>query len=148
MTSTPNCFTVLFVIGSVTSLISTLTESIWENELKNAYSYFLKNFWLDNGCPKYYNNSLFPIDIHCSAQGIVTCIKMSAHNPESNSFAIKIANWAIENMQDRGGYFYYQKYNWIKIKTPYIRWSQAWMFYALALLSKSTAEPFLDNENQ
>lgn len=107
----------------------------WENELNNAYKYFLNTFWLENGCPKYYNNSLYPIDIHCSAQGIVTCLKLSKYDDRSLPMAGKIANWAIDNMQDKTGYFYYQKTRWYVNRIHYIRWSQAWMFYALSLLN-------------
>jgi hypothetical protein len=48
----------------------------WQEQLLRAYHYFLNTFWLEDGCPKYFNNSLYPIDIHCSAQGIVTCLKL------------------------------------------------------------------------
>jgi hypothetical protein len=48
--------------------------------------------------------------------------------------AQRIARWAIDNMQDESGYFYYQKTKWYTNKIPYIRWSQAWMFYALSSL--------------
>jgi hypothetical protein len=47
--------------------------------------------------------------------------------------ARKIAKWAIENIQDKNGYFYYQKTRFYTNKISYIRWSQAWMFYALSL---------------
>jgi len=110
-------------------------EKNWEKELKNAYGYFLNTFWLENGCPKYYHNSLYPIDIHCSAQGIVTCLKLRDYDDQSIPMAKKIAQWAIENMQDKTGYFYYQKTRWYTNRTPYIRWSQAWMFYALCFLN-------------
>lgn len=106
----------------------------WENELKHAYKYFLGTFWLENGCPKYYHNSLYPIDIHCSAQGIVTCVKLKEYDERSILMAERIAEWAIEHMQDKKGYFYYQKKRWYTNKIPYIRWSQAWMFYALSKL--------------
>jgi uncharacterized protein YyaL (SSP411 family) len=106
----------------------------WEEELARAYKYFIDTFWLDDGCPKYYNNSLYPIDIHCSAQGIVTCLRLSNYDKRSISLAESVAKWAIKNMQDRKGYFYYQKTRWFTNKIPYIRWSQAWMFYALASL--------------
>lgn len=109
-------------------------EILWESELEQAYKYFIANFWLDNGCPKYYNDSLYPIDIHCSAQGIITCLKLKDHLPESLELARKIALWAIDNMQDKAGFFYYQQYRWLTNKIPYIRWSQAWMFYALSHL--------------
>jgi len=103
----------------------------WIAQLTGGYSYFLDTFWLENGCPKYYNNALYPVDIHCSAQGVVTCCKLVSLNPQSMDMANKIANWAIKNMQDESGYFYFQKTRWYTNKIPYIRWSQAWMLYAL-----------------
>jgi len=109
-------------------------DKSWDKELKNSYRYFLDTFWLKNGCPKYYNNSLYPIDIHCSAQGIVTCLKLRDYDDRSVPMAKKIAKWAIENMQDREGFFYYQKTKGYTNKVAYIRWNQAWMFYALSKL--------------
>jgi len=110
-------------------------EDIWDEELKNAYKYFLDTFWLEDGCPKYYHNSLYPIDIHCSAQGIVTCLKMREYDDRGLPMAKKIARWAIAHMQDKAGYFYYQKTRWYTNKISYMRWSQAWMFYALCFLN-------------
>lgn len=105
----------------------------WKNKLENAYNKFIETFWLENGCPKYYDDSLYPIDIHCSAQGIVTCMELMEYNTQSISIAYQIAKWAIENMQDKKGYFYYQKNRFYTNKISYIRWSQAWMFFALSL---------------
>ena len=109
-------------------------QNDWNDQLKNAYSYYIENFWLSDGCPKYYNNSLYPIDIHASAQGIVTCVKLAGVDDRSHNLARKIATWAIVNMQSDSGYFYFQKNRFWKNKIPYIRWSQAWMFYALSIL--------------
>jgi hypothetical protein len=106
----------------------------WQEQLLGAYHYFLNTFWLKDGCPKYFNNSLYPIDIHCSAQGIITCLKLQKLDERSLPLSEKIAKWAIENMQDKAGFFYYQKKKLYTNKIPYIRWSQAWMFYALAYL--------------
>jgi hypothetical protein len=112
----------------------------WVKELAGGYAYFLDNFWLDDGCPKYYRDSLYPIDIHCSAQGIVTCCKLAGLDARSIDKARMMARWAITNMQGKDGYFYYQKTRWYTNKIPYIRWAQAWMLYALAHLIE--AEPF------
>lgn len=106
----------------------------WEGGLRGAYRYYLDNFWLPDGCPKYYHDRLYPIDIHCSAQGIVTCLKLRDYDPHSLETARRIAAWAIAHMQDAGGYFYYQQTRWYTNKIPYIRWSQAWMLYALSHL--------------
>ena len=105
----------------------------WDKNLISAYRYFIETFWLNDGTPKYYYNSLYPIDIHCSAQGIITCLKLAEFDDRSLELAKKIAVWAIENMWDNKGYFYYQKTKYFTNKISYIRWAQAWMFYALSL---------------
>jgi len=115
-------------------------DYIWEDELKNAYKYFLETFWKEDGCPKYYHNALYPIDIHCSAQGMVTCERLKSYDPRSMEMAYKIGKWAISNMQDRAGYFYYQKTRFFTNRIPYIRWSQAWMLYGLSRLLKNQHE--------
>ena len=112
----------------------------WQPELKGAYEYFIENFWLPDGCPKYYNNSLYPIDTHASAQGIVTCLKLVDIDDRSHELARKIAAWSITNMQSGEGYFYYQKTRYCTNRIPYIRWSQAWMFYALSLFQAGTGK--------
>ncbi len=109
-------------------------EYQWQREFTNAYDYYLRTFWLNNGCPKYYHDSLYPIDIHCSAQGIITLVTLSRHRSDSIQLAQDVAEWAIDNMQDEHGYFYYQKTRWYMNRIPYMRWSQAWMFYALSML--------------
>jgi hypothetical protein len=116
-------------------------DRVWEGELVSAYQYFLAMFWLNDGTPKYYHNSLYPIDIHCSAQGIVTCLKLAEFNDQSLELAEKIAVWAIENMRDDKGWFHYQKTRYFTNKIPYIRWSQAWMYYALSLFLNKKPTP-------
>lgn len=126
-----------FNLVALKEWIDSTRERHWQTQLEGAYSYFLETFWLKDGCPKYYDDSLYPIDIHCSAQGIVTCLKLKELDSRSLPLAEKIAHWAITNMQDKKkGYFYYQKTRFFTNKIPYIRWSQAWMFYALSLLNK------------
>lgn len=110
----------------------------WEVPFRKAARYFMDTFWLEDGCPKYYHDSLYPIDIHCSAQGIVTFLKLAGYEEQSLPMAVKIAEWAIDNMQDgEEGFFYYQKTRWYANRIPYIRWSQAWMYYGLSLLLRS-----------
>ena len=107
-------------------------EIEYEPKVIAAYKKYLDVFWLEDGSPRYYHDRLYPIDIHNCAQGIVTCLYLSEYDDRSLKMAEKIASWAINNMQDSTGYFYYQKTRWYTNKIPYMRWSQAWMFYALA----------------
>ncbi|MBN1627891.1 MAG: hypothetical protein JW944_15330 [Deltaproteobacteria bacterium] len=129
-----------FNLVALKSWICSTGDNIWEKDLARAYNAYLNTFWLEDGCPKYYNDRLYPIDIHCSAQGIVTCLKLERYDERSFSFAKKIAQWAINNMQDRKGFFYCQKTRYYTNRIPYIRWAQAWMFYALALYISKRGE--------
>jgi hypothetical protein len=48
------------------------------------------------------------------------------------SLANKVMDWTIKNMQHPSGYFYYQKKKYFSSRIPYMRWAQAWMFYAMS----------------
>jgi hypothetical protein len=58
---------------------------------------------------------------------------------ESNvNLAHKVYQWAMENMRDDAGYFYYQIQPLYKNRISYMRWSQAWMLLALSTLLEHT----------
>jgi hypothetical protein len=67
-------------------------EQTWQGKLEKAYERYLNLFWLKDGCPKYYHDTLYPIDIHCSAQGIVTFLKLSEYHPKSREMAENASN--------------------------------------------------------
>lgn len=84
----------------------------------------------------------WPTDIHHQAQGIITFSKLQRFDFDYYKFARKIAEWTLRNMQDRKGFFYYQKHRFYTNRIPYMRWGQAWMLLALAELIKA------DNANR
>ena len=97
---------------------------------------YKKTFFDGNGLPRYSQNKIYPLDLHCSAQGIITFLKFKKYDIEAVDMAKKIAHWAIGNMwDDEEGYFYFQKTKYFTNKTPYLRWPNAWMFCALAQLA-------------
>jgi hypothetical protein len=103
-----------------------------EAAVVRAYRAYRDNFWLEDGRPKYFHDRLYPIDIHCSAQGIVTFLRLADYDTGSAESARRAASWAITHMQDEAGWFYYQQTRWYTNRIAYMRWAQAWMFYALA----------------
>jgi hypothetical protein len=104
----------------------------YANEYKSSFEkgvrFYLNNFFLNDGTPKYYHNKIFPIDVHSSAQAVVFFSNMGKFY---EAFTNKILRWMISNMQDATGYFYFQKNKNYTNKIPYIRWNQAWAFHAL-----------------
>ena len=97
-----------------------------------GFRYYLDNFFLPDGTPKYYHNKTYPVDIHCPAQLIVTLCSAGKLD-EYRELAEKVLEWTIAYMQDRSGYFYYQKNKAYINKISYMRWSNAFMFNALSL---------------
>jgi len=106
-------------------------DKSFQLNIEKGLKYYLENFFLENGTPKYYHNKIYPIDIHAPAQFIVTLIQLGIFK-NNQKLAKKILDWTIENMQDKDGYFYYQIKRGISSKIPYMRWAQAWMFYAFS----------------
>jgi hypothetical protein len=102
---------------------------------------FYRNIQFREDGTSYYRYPMpFPIDIHNQAQGIITFSKAGILDQKYLKFAEDIARWTIFNMQDKEGFFYYQKWPLFTNKIPHMRWSQAWMTLALSTL--------LEAENQ
>lgn len=98
--------------------------------------FWRQNFFLADGWPKYYHNRLYPVDAHAAGAAIVALLERQPVDDESLRLAQRVALWAIQYLQDARGFFYYQRRRFYTVRTPYMRWSQAWMMYALARLSE------------
>jgi rhamnogalacturonyl hydrolase YesR len=104
--------------------------------LNKGFKYYIDSFFTPQGISKYYNNAIYPVDIHAPAQLIITLSKLNQLG-NHKELAEKVLTWTIENMQSQTGYFYFQLKKHSVSKIPFMRWSQAWMFYALATYNKS-----------
>jgi hypothetical protein len=110
-------------------------DETWHSNLLNGLQYLKENFFEDSGRPKYYHDRTYPVDSQCAAQAIDTLSTFSELDPDCLDLSIKVANWWIDNMQDKSGYFYYRQYPLnIKAKTPMLHWSQATIYKGLAKL--------------
>jgi hypothetical protein len=114
----------------------------WEfsETLRRGYEFWCARFFLADGWPKYYDDKLYPVDTHAAATAIVTLSDLRDLDPDALSLAEKIAHWSIRNLRDRRGFFYYQRRRFYTVRTPYMRWAQAWMLYALARLLEEREE--------
>ncbi len=105
-----------------------------ESSLKRGFSFWRKGFFLADGWPKYYHDSLYPADAHAAATAIVTLLELQRLDAGARDLAATIAAWTIHNLRDSRGFFYYQRRRFRTVRTPFMRWTQAWMLYALARL--------------
>lgn len=105
-------------------------DNQFNNSLEKGFDFYIKNFFLNDGTPKYYHDKIYPIDIHCPGQLWITLFEMNKFQ-ENTDLSIKVMNWTLENMQNKKGYFYYQLKKTFSSKISYMRWSNAFMFNAM-----------------
>ena len=113
---------------------STGDLSFAEN-IKKGFKFYIKNFFLDDGTPKYYHDEKYPIDIHCPAQLFVTLSQLDRFK-QNDDLARRVFEWTTAKMQSKRGYFYFQLKKTMSTKIPYMRWSTAFMFNALTYYLK------------
>ena len=102
--------------------------------LQRGYQFWRKSFFLADGWAKYYHDALYPVDTHAAAAAIVSLLDLIELDRGALALAQRIATWSIRNLRDQRGFFYYQRRRFYTVHTPFMRWTQAWMTYALARL--------------
>lgn len=124
-----------YKLDSLKHYIDYAGDETFRQNLSKGVEFFKRNFFEENGRPKYYHNRAYPIDIQCAAQAIDTLSLFGQEHPECQQLSMRVALWTIENMQDSDGHFQYRHYPWGKAKTAMLHWGQATMFKALSMLS-------------
>ena len=126
--------------GSVSEPGAIGSSDQFANSLRDGHDFWAERFFLKDGWPKYYPDRLYPADIHATASAIVALVELRGRIPGTLLLAEQIAQWAISNLRDEDGFFYYQRRRFLKVRIPYMRWSEAWMIYALARLREATGK--------
>jgi hypothetical protein len=106
----------------------------FEPRIHLGFEFYRTHFYREDGAARYFHNSTYPIDIHSVAQGIITPLVLKDLHPGNSRLARSACAWAMKNMWDESGYFYYRRLRILNVKISYMRWSQAWMLLALSTL--------------
>jgi rhamnogalacturonyl hydrolase YesR len=106
-------------------------DQAYEGNLNRGLEYYINTFFTSEGISKYFSNYAYPIDIHAPAQLIITLSKLGISEKYKHLIE-SVLLWTIQHMQSGEGYFYYQINKYFSSRISYIRWAQAWMFYALS----------------
>tara|TARA_Y100000994_G_scaffold72017_2_gene58994 strand:+ start:1034 stop:2239 length:1206 start_codon:yes stop_codon:yes gene_type:complete len=115
----------------------------YDTQIKSGLEFYRKNQFSDEGVSFWRLPKKWPVDIHNQSQGIITFSIFKDYDSSYLDFSKKIADWTINNMQDKKGNFYYQKWPFFTNKISYMRWNQGWMLLALLILKSNIEE----NEN-
>ncbi|WP_037008427.1 hypothetical protein [Pseudomonas sp. RL] len=107
--------------------------------ISNGYSYYVRTFISDDGVVKYYDNNVYPIDMHSFSQAILTLLKVGG----KQDFVLcdRVVERAVQLLFIPGkARFFYQKTRWIRNSINYTRWTQAWGYYSLAFFNRFRVE--------
>jgi hypothetical protein len=112
----------------------------FDASIAKGYRYYVDTFFEADGTAKYYNSSVYPIDMHSFAQAIFTLLKVGGTAADL-VLCDKVVQRAIDllYMPDKGQ-FIYQKTRWLTNRINYTRWTQAWAYCSLAFYNRYCAE--------
>lgn len=103
--------------------------------VRRGLSAYIERLFTADFAPKYTPQKLWPVDIHCASSAIDLFVRLRDLDERCLPMAQGVTRWALANMYDGRGCFYYQRTRWYTNRIPYVRWSQAHMFRALARLT-------------
>jgi hypothetical protein len=66
--------------------------------IERAYAYWIRNFFLEDGTPKYYHDRTYPLDIQCASQAIETLSRISMYFPHASELVDRVLIWTIRNL--------------------------------------------------
>ena len=96
-----------------------LNNRNYKEAIYSGYKYYLNKFILNDGRIKYYNNAIYPLDVHSYSQAIILIKKL---DPKNFSLSDKIVNSLIENMYlIKNKRFRYQKGKYLSNNINYFR---------------------------
>lgn len=115
-------------------------DNMYQESFAKGLSFYFEEQVLENGQTPWRLPRKWPVEIHNQAQMIIMLSKYGLNTPELKAKLERVIDYTISNMQDKEGFFYYQKHSFYTIKIPYMRWSQAWMFLALSTYLRCTEQ--------
>lgn len=133
-----------FHTGYNLEALQILSEYIDEPQLQPAIDkglqYYKQHLFTAEGRAKYYKDNLYPIDLHSSAQAIITLLRLEPF-AVNKSLIERIIQTSIEDLYlPEQQTFAYQKHKLMLNKVQYTRWTQAWAYYSFALYHRILSE--------
>ena len=114
----------------------------FDDVIEKGCNYYKANFFDKNYTAKYYNDNLYPLDMHSVSQAILILTKLSCDKAANDFLVKKIIQRAVETLfipsENR---FSYQRNKYMNNSINYMRWTQAWAYYSFsAFLNYSEIE--------
>jgi hypothetical protein len=98
-----------------------------KSALDRGLGFWQRELFLPDGTPKYDVGHVYPLDAHCYASAIDAWVAAESLEP-----ALRAASLLVERMIDPSGYVWFQERRYWTSRVPFVRWTTAPSFCALA----------------
>jgi hypothetical protein len=122
-----------FILDALDTYMDATGEREWQSHYDSGLTFYAEHLFEPSGAPRWMSDRSYPYDIHGAAQGILT---FSRHLKTHRQLVDRITNWALTEMYNPEGRFYYQQTRRYTKKFTQLRWCNAWMVRALAAYAK------------
>lgn len=125
-----------FNLETLDAMEEILAPGRWSSAIDTGLAYYRSTMIEPDGTARYYSTERSPLDAHTFAQTVITLLALRHRSSGMVSQATLVLERADKELWDgkRQGYLF-QKSRRITSRTIHMRWSQAWMFRALAMAS-------------
>ncbi|MFY9579702.1 MAG: hypothetical protein WAQ33_10285, partial [Gaiellaceae bacterium] len=123
-------FHTAYVLESLAHCAHAIAEA--RDALDSGVDYWERTLFLSDGTPKYTPDRVFPLDAHCYASAIDAYLALASWRAPALARAEVIAALLVTRMLDSSGYVYFQQGRHWTNRVPFIRWTTAPSFKALA----------------
>jgi hypothetical protein len=100
--------------------------------LDRGIRFWERELFLDDGTPKYDVGSVLPLDAHCFATAIDTWLAVLPWRREGLERAARLGDLLIDELLDARGFVHFQRRRLWTSRVPFVRWTTAPAFCALA----------------
>jgi hypothetical protein len=110
----------------------------FDQVLQRGFKFYRSHFFLEDGSVRYFHDRIYPVDVHCVAQSIITLVRLMHLDGGNLALAQSVLRWALTHLWDDRGFFYYRVLKSHTNRISYMRWSQAWMLLAMVVLLEAS----------
>jgi hypothetical protein len=121
-----------FVLRCLDRICQASGRADWQPALDRGFRFYVENLLEPSGLPRFASSTTYPVDIHSCAEAILCLTQLGKRYPEAAAPLSNTLRWTLREMQAADGHFFYRKYRARKVRIAFMRWGQAWMFWALA----------------
>jgi hypothetical protein len=105
-----------------------------DDGIERGLDFYERHLFQQDGAPRYFPSSLYPIDIQSVAQGIQTFALASRLDARYEALSSRVASFGLRRMRRRDGAFVFQRRRLWRNTAPHVRWCEAPMLLALVHL--------------